>query len=115
VLEAPPAPDFMPGSRVRWLIPPGSVVLHRRDRPSRGEHENPVRGVVVELLVLGDASAITLRVANSDAFISFAVPTHVAERNGVAPGAPIAVSLLAKDIHVMPWQPRAEGDIAVTP
>jgi len=42
--------------------------------------------------------------------ISFSVPSHVAERNGVAPGEPIAVSLLAKDIHVMPWQPAAPAE-----
>lgn len=110
VLEARHAPDFAPGTRVRWLIPPGSVVLHRRDRPSRGEHENPVHGTVAELLVLGDTSAITLRVADGGELISFGVPNHVAERNGIAPGAPIAVSLLAKDIHLMPWQPLAELD-----
>jgi molybdate transport system ATP-binding protein len=107
LLEARQAPGFAPGTPVRWLIPPGSVVLHRRDRPSRGEHENPVRGTVAELLVLGDTSSITLRVEDRDDIISFGVPNHVAERNSVATGAPIAVSLLAKDIHVMPWQPLA--------
>lgn len=83
-------------------------MLHRRDRPSRGEHENPVRGTVAELLVLGDTSSVALRVEGGDELISFGVPNHVAERNGVAPGAPVAVSLLAKDIHVMSWQPGAE-------
>jgi molybdate transport system ATP-binding protein len=108
VLEARHAPDFAPGARVRWLVPPGSVLLHRGDRPSRGEHENPVRGTVAELLVLGDTSSIALRVEDCDEIISFGVPNHVAERNGVARDAPIAVSLLAKDIHVMPWQSGAE-------
>ncbi len=108
-LEARHAPDFAPGTRVRWLIPPGSVVLHRRDRPSRGEHENPVRGRVGELVTLGDASAVALLTASGEV-ISFSVPSHVAERNGVAPGEPIAVSLLAKDIHVMPWQPAAPAE-----
>ena len=31
---------------VDWTIAPASVLLHRRDRPSRGERENPLAGTI---------------------------------------------------------------------
>jgi molybdate transport system ATP-binding protein len=95
MLEARHQPAFPVGSRVAWLVPAGSIVLHRRDRPSRGEHENPVQGVVGDLVVLGDKAHVTLHVKGMEsAPLSFSVPVHVAMRNRVAPGEPAAVSLL---------------------
>jgi len=38
-LEAAWQPDFTPGTEVDWLIPAENLILHRRDRPSRGERE----------------------------------------------------------------------------
>ena len=102
-LEARHAPGFAVGARVSWLIPSSHVVLHRRDRPSRGERENPVPGVVGDFLVLGDQAQVTMLVdGDGDAPLAFSVPAHVAVRNGVAAGERIAVSLLADGIHLMP-------------
>jgi molybdate transport system ATP-binding protein len=107
VIEARLAPGFAPGAAVDWLIPPGSVVLHRRDRPSRGEHENPVAGTVAEYVLLGDQAQVAMEVAGaSRELLSFAVPRHVAERNRLGVGEAIAVSLLATDIHLMPARGR---------
>jgi molybdate transport system ATP-binding protein len=102
-VDLPPA-----GSRVDWMIPGAQILLHRRGRPSQGERENPVMGMVGEYLVLGDAATVTLvpDCAPDDRLV-FALPTHAAERNGVARGQRIAVSLLAAGIHVMP--PAATG------
>ena len=44
---------FAPGERVAWLLPESHVVMHRRERPSRGEHENPVRGIARDVVILG--------------------------------------------------------------
>jgi molybdate transport system ATP-binding protein len=102
-LEALRAPSFAPGTRVSWTIPVSGIVLHRRDRPSRGEHENPVFGTVEECLRLGDDTTIGLRVpAAGGAFVTLRVPTHVAQRNSVEVGVAAGVSLLADAIHVMP-------------
>ncbi|HEX2152129.1 MAG TPA: ABC transporter ATP-binding protein [Stellaceae bacterium] len=107
LIESPLRPEFAAGQPIAWLIPAASVVLHRRDRPSRGEHENPVRGVVAEIVVLNDTAQVEMRLTESPAqFLWFGIPAHVASRNRVAPGEPIAVSLLAKDIHVMPAEPQ---------
>jgi molybdate transport system ATP-binding protein len=101
-LEAAYAPKFGAGARVAWTIPVGGIVLHRRDRPSRGEHENPVFGVVHDCIRLGDDTTIGLRVDGVDALLTLKVPTHVADRNAIAVGARAGVSLLASAIHLMP-------------
>ena len=102
-LEARLQPTFPPGSQVTWVIPQGHIVLHRRDRPSRGERENPVSGVVAEFVRLGENAAVSIHVGRADRpplFIS--IPLHVAQRNGIAPGVGITVSLLSDGIHLMP-------------
>ena len=105
VLEAAQAAQFAVGTRVAWTIPVGGVVLHRRDRPSRGEHENPVAGTVVECVALGDDTTVGLAVdGTANAQITLRVPTHVAHRNGLAVGVRAGASLLADTVHLMPWR-----------
>ena len=104
-VEVAHAPRFAAGTRVAWTIPASGIVLHRRDRPSRGERENPVAGTVVECLALGDDTTVGLRVDGPAALqLTLRVPTHVADRNGLAVGVRAAVSLLADAIHLMPWR-----------
>jgi molybdate transport system ATP-binding protein len=103
LLEVRETAAATPGERIRWVIPPEGVVLHRRDRPSRGERENPVRGIVGGFVVLGAEAQITLYVDGDErTALGFSVPTHVARRNGVDTGEAIGVSLLADAIHVFP-------------
>ena len=107
LLEVPPAPAYAPGSEVSWGILPAHCILHRRDRPSRGEHENPVRGVIGEFVPFGENAAVTLHVdGRQDVELHFSVPTHVAARNGLEAGVEAVVSLLKQGIHLMPL---AEG------
>jgi molybdate transport system ATP-binding protein len=97
-----------PGERVSWVIPPEGVLLHRRERPSRGEAENPVPGTVQDSVRLGPFTQIRLVPDGGAEPIAFSVPTHVAERNDIAPGAAARVTLLAESIHLMPREARAE-------
>jgi len=102
-LEARLQPDFKVGLQVTWAIPQGHIVLHRRDRPSRGERENPVSGVVTEYLALGENVALTVAVNGPGRPPLFmTVPAHTARRNGIVQGVEIGVSLLAEGIHLMP-------------
>jgi molybdate transport system ATP-binding protein len=102
-LEVAPNDRFAPGDHIAWAIPDGFAVLHRRDRPSRGEHENPVAGMVETMLAIGQTAHIVLRPRHAPKLpIHFSVPLHVARRNGIAPGAEAKVSLLAEGIHIMP-------------
>jgi molybdate transport system ATP-binding protein len=104
-LEAPRDESLSPGTEVCWGILPAQCILHRRDRPSRGEHENPVAGTVSELLLFGENAAVTLALRDHiDAELRFSVPAHVAERNGLRVGVEARVSLLQAGIHFMPYE-----------
>ena len=101
-IEAAARTDLAPGTHVSWVIPDGFIVLHRRDRPSRGEHENPISGTIDTVLVIAQTAQVTLRPHIDPSLpIHFSVPLHVARRNGVERGVEAAVSLLAEGIHLM--------------
>jgi len=101
-LEAAYTPDFAPGTEVDWLIPADSIILHRVDRPSRGERENPVTGKVDECLVMGEMTYIVATSPeNGNETFSLSLPSHVARRNYLATGKEIRFSLLASAIHIM--------------
>ena len=104
VLEAHDDGRFNPGDAVAWMIPAAGIVMHRRERPSRGERENPVAGTVAELLFFGDTASVSLRVgeAAEAPMLTFSVSAHTARRNALVPGAATTVSLLADAIHLMP-------------
>ena len=105
-LEAPLRSEFQTGTRVCWGILPAHCILHRRDRPSRGERENPVNGLIGEFVPLGENAAVTMRVdGRADVELQLSVSLHVASRNGLAQGEEIRVSLLRDGIHLMPFQP----------
>jgi molybdate transport system ATP-binding protein len=111
-LEAAHQPGFAVGERICWGIQPAHCVLHRRDRPSRGERENPVSGVVGEYLAFGENAAVTLWVdGRPEVELRFSVPTHVGTRNGLAKGVAARVSLLREALHFMPYAPleRLQG------
>ncbi|MBK9115988.1 MAG: ABC transporter ATP-binding protein [Betaproteobacteria bacterium] len=111
-LEARVPGAFADGDRVCWAIPVSGVLLHRRDRPSRGERENPIAGIVAECTELGEHTTVTMRVAGTGGLLWLRVPTHVARRNGIAAGCAVRVSLLADSLHVMPWQDLARDALA---
>jgi len=117
ILECLVNADFQVGEPVQWVIPQNRVILHQRVRPSRGEAENPVEGQISEMMKLGDSVALellpdessphdsSLEESNPDeskkASLSFTVPLHVAERNALAIGERIGVSLKTQGIHLM--------------
>lgn len=108
-LEIAKTGTFKAGDLVTWLAPSDHVVLHRRDRPSLGERENPVHGRISEFVVLGEQCLVTLQIdGNSGAplMLNFKVSTHAARRNGLAVGERAAVSLLASGLHLMPRESK---------
>jgi molybdate transport system ATP-binding protein len=101
-LEARLQPGYGEGSQVAWAITEDHIVMHRRDRPSRGERENPVRGVVSTFVPLGANAALTVDIGTGRPPLFLSVPVHVARRNGIVQGTEITVSLLAEGIHLLP-------------
>ena len=107
-IEAALYDAFPPGARVAWCIPADSIIVHRRDRPSRGERENPLSGVVREAVRLGQTTELVIVVGEDDREpFHLAIPTHVARRNGIEAGAVIGFSLRAEAVHLM--APDADG------
>lgn len=103
-LEVARDQEFTPGDKVSWVIPPEGILLHRRDRPSRGETENPVSGRVADCIILGPYTQIGLQPDGGGLPLTFSVPTHVAQRSEITAGATARVTLLAQAIHLMPWE-----------
>lgn len=102
-LEAHYNGAFPAGASVCWVIPPENVLLHRRDRPSQGERENPLSGVISEYVELGETVSVTLLLdGRADCPLAMSVPNHVARRNRLGPNEAVSVSLLAGGIHLMP-------------
>jgi len=100
-LECSLREEFTPGTDVDWIIPPESIILHRRDRPSRGERENPVHGIIEQSIPLGENTSIVMKL-DKETMLSFSIPTHTARRNNLHDGVEIKASLLAEAIHLMP-------------
>jgi molybdate transport system ATP-binding protein len=107
VLECALDTSITVGERVNWVIPSNRVLLHQRVRPSKGERENPLFGEIVDLVALGETCALELRIEQSrDHVLSFSVPLHVAERNSLAVGDRVGVSLKSEGIHLMRREPE---------
>lgn len=116
LLDAPATAALASGSDVAWTILPTRVVLHRVDRPSRGERENPVRAAVADLVTLGDDVVVRLVPEGlPDARLHLKVSLHVAQRNGLAPGRGVTVSLLAEAIVPLEGGGRMAPSSAPTP
>ncbi len=93
---------FSPGTIVDWVIPPESIILHRRDRPSRGERENPVSGTIDQSIPMGENTSIIMKLNGTTGVLNFNISTHTARRNHLDEGEEINISLLAEGIHIMP-------------
>ncbi|MCH8505722.1 MAG: ABC transporter ATP-binding protein [Ectothiorhodospiraceae bacterium] len=101
LLELHQPPELADGARVDWYIPESDIILHRRERPSQGERENPINGIVEECITLGVQTSVTLRCGESGERLRFNTSTHAARRNGLVPGITATVSLLSQGIHLM--------------
>ena len=106
-LEAPWCESIPVGATVDWCIPPAGLLLHSRRRPSRGVRENPVRGRIVEIVRFGGRAQLVLApVAAPEKRLHLDLSQHVVERNRLAVGEPVGVSLLSRFIHLMPPRRR---------
>ena len=103
VLETRYQPVAAAGEKVDWVISPSKVILHRGDRPSRGERENAIAGIVREVVTLGDFTQVLIQVGEwVDLTLLMILSAHVAQRNGLAVGKSIHLSLVGMAIHLMP-------------
>ncbi len=101
-LEVAVTGGYQAGDAVAWLIPSEFIVLHRRGRPSQGDRENPLAGIVQALTALGEQTAVGVRLTGASGHVlNFRMPTHAARRNDLAVGAEVTLSALGQGIHLM--------------
>jgi molybdate transport system ATP-binding protein len=105
-LEAGYQPQFLVNQAICWIIQSSNILLHRRDRPSNGEKENPLQGKIIEYLESNGLANLLVQV-DPKLNINFTVnvPLHVAKRNKLGLNEQIRISLLSEGIHLMPFQP----------
>ena len=105
ILEAAYQPQFRVNDRICWMIQSANVLLHRRDRPSKGDRENPLHGQVTEYLESNGQASLLVEVDRELKInIAINVPLHVAKRNRLGLDENIGISLLSEGIHLMPYQ-----------
>tara|TARA_R110002050_G_scaffold9504_1_gene33130 strand:+ start:277884 stop:278963 length:1080 start_codon:yes stop_codon:yes gene_type:complete len=93
---------FTEGQHVYFALSPAKILLHQRVRPSRGEQENPVAGIIRDRVTLRGITTVLFSVESAEgAILQMDLPEHVAMRNQLHIGEMIMVSLLANAIHVM--------------
>ncbi len=110
ILQVAVTGPFKAGDPVAWLIPSEFIVLHRRGRPSQGDRENPLAGVVQALTALGEQTAVSVRLAGGCGnTLNFRIPTHAARRNELSVGADVTLSALAEGIHLMRPENKTEN------
>ncbi len=110
-LQAAYQPRFPVRQRCCWVIQSSSILLHRRDRPSRGERENPLHGEIVEYLESNGLANMLVQIdRQSSTSLVVNVPLHVARRNRLALHERIGISLLKQGIHLMPYQSLRRQD-----
>ena len=90
------------GVFVDWVVPSGSVILHRRRGPSRGVRENPVHGTIANIVRLGEMVTVAINLEGHSRHPMFmSISAHAASRNAIVPGDRVGVSLRSDDIHLM--------------
>ncbi len=95
------------GDKVCWCIPPKGILLHSRLRPSKGEKENPISGIIDEMVTINGLTSLMVKILPTLRLrLYMELPIHVVERNRLKMGENIGISLLKKAVHLMPWQPN---------
>ena len=105
VLDAIYQPQFKVNEQVCWMIQSANVLLHRRDRPSNGDRENPLQGQIIEYMESSGLANLSVEIdPELKINIIMIVPLHVAKRNRLGLNENIGISLLSEGIHLMPYQ-----------
>ncbi|MBE9532912.1 MAG: ABC transporter ATP-binding protein [Proteobacteria bacterium] len=100
--EVSNALEFSAEQEVHWTLSPSKVLLHQRVRPSQGEHENPVTGIIQDMVTLRGITTVFMLLKQADnGVLQMDVPEHVALRNQLKIGEEITASLLSEAIHLM--------------
>jgi molybdate transport system ATP-binding protein len=101
ILETSLFDNFRIGTEVDWIIPSRGIAILRPDRPSAIDKDNPFSAKVLKLLILGDATEITVSVGKNSQPLVFDMPTYMIRRLQLEIGGQISISLPRTHIHLM--------------
>jgi molybdate transport system ATP-binding protein len=105
LIEARYQAKYKQNEKICWMIPATDVILHRRQKKSKGERENPFSGTITHYMLLGGYVTILMCLNQLvKTTLTLSIPLHVARRNALKVGVIIGVSLLAESIHIMPFE-----------
>jgi molybdate transport system ATP-binding protein len=105
LIEARYQAKYKQNEKICWMIPATDVILHRRQKKSKGERENPFSGTITHYMLLGGYVTILMCLNQPiKTTLTLSIPLHVARRNALKVGVTIGVSLLAESIHIMPFE-----------
>lgn len=91
-----------PGAKVSWLAPTDHVLLHRRAKGNGDTFENPVTGIVTELIAMGERTDVVMRLPGEpQAHLNFNVSSRTVAANSLRQGEDVTVSLLPEGLHLM--------------
>ncbi|SFC51404.1 molybdate transport system ATP-binding protein [Marinospirillum celere] len=100
-LTLPFKEGFTTGQEVTWMAPPHSLIMHRPDRPVTGDRENPIKGKIEELITLGPHASLAIRPQHAPQWpLRFYVPQHFVQRQQLAQGMQVSLSLMGKGLHL---------------
>jgi molybdate transport system ATP-binding protein len=95
---------------VRWGIAPGNVLLVRPDKPWSEQLENPVPGIVMELILLGADALVWLAPEGlPDARVQMRLPLRALARHPLAPGQAVTVCLRGADLMIFADRDSSQG------
>lgn len=86
---------------VTWMAPPQGILLHRPDRPSNGDNENPIEAMISEMVFLGAHVSICVIPSHApDLPLRFFIPRHFVDRQNLRQGMRVSLSLLSEHLHI---------------
>ncbi|EXJ09566.1 ABC transporter ATP-binding protein [Nitrincola nitratireducens] len=100
-LRIPKQKRYSVGQTLEWMATPQSLILHRPDRPSNGDKENPVEGRIEEMVLLGPHVSISVRPLHAPELpLRFYIPRHFVERQKLYTSMVVSLSLLGDQLHL---------------
>lgn len=100
-LRIPIQKRYSVGQVLEWMATPQSLILHRPDRPSKGDQENPIEGRIEEMVLLGPHVSISVRPLHAPELpLHFYIPRHFVERQKLYTTMVVSLSLLGSQLHI---------------
>jgi len=100
ILQSNYSPKFSENEVLHWFIP-SSQVIPVKTKYSNDDHDNVLKGKIIEVIQLGEGSILSIALQGLPDPVQMNYSTHHAIESNMVPNSEIMVSLLASGIHLM--------------